>query len=223
MTIRQFIRDDYPFRPAAGYSGDSFGFRKQSSIGSPLHPGQDRSGNPDHIVMPFDGKLSWNLKPGTAWGSCARIVPDADVHCEIQIAHTIRHDRSRAAIHNYSYNQGDALPIVAGDIGLSAGAHTHTELVVENTAKHYAYFRTEGGLIYADGAIQNDTIIRKHCFRYNLSYAHVIQRLLEQIHTWGISEIWEHFIIRNALPDYRTPHWGYGSVIIADTRRYLEL
>ena len=96
-------------------------------------------------------------------------------------------------------------------------------MVVENNAKNYAYFRTDGGVIYKDGEIQNDKIIRGHCKKYNLDYSNVIYRLMDQVHTWAISEIWQSFIVRDTLPDYRTPHWGFGSVIIADTRRHLDL
>lgn len=218
-----FIRTDYPYRPGASYSGDRFCFRKQGYIGSPFHPGTDRAGRPDHIVMPFDGKLSWNHKPGTAWGSCARIVPGENVNCELQIAHTIRHDRSRAAIHNHRYSQGDKLPIVASDIGLSDGAHTHTELVFQYDLGVYDYFAEDGQPIYKDGNIVEEAYIKKHCYRNHLAYTDIIERLFEQIRTWGIAEIWDNFIVRDVLPDYRTPHWGPGRVIIADTRRYLDL
>ena len=218
-----WLRTDYPFRPGAAYSGDRFGFRTVSHVGSPFHPGTDRAGRPDHIVMPFDGSITYSVRPGTDWGSLARIVPATGEGFEIQIAHTIRRDGLRTPLENQHYTQGAVLPIVAGDIGLSMGAHTHTELLVEHTAKHYARFRTDGGVIYKDGAIQDDKIIREHCNRYGLDYSGVIFRLMDQIHRWSIVEVWKSFIVRSVLPDYRTPHWGSSGVIIADTRRYLDL
>lgn len=221
--IADFIRADYPYRPGAGYTGDSFGFRSQSYIGSPFHPGVDRSGTPSHIVMPFNGKLSWNDKPRSAWGSCARIVPCSGDHAEIQIAHTIRHDRSRASIHNHRYFQGDKLPIIAGNIGLSDGAHTHTELIIERTQDNYEYFSEQDTLIYSDGKIVDEKHILRHCSENGLDPDDIFERLQKQIALWSISEIWCSFIVRDMLPDYRTPHWGYGAVIIADTRRYLRL
>ena len=221
MTIRQFIRDDYPFRPGAAYSGDSFGLRNQDRIGSIYHPGQDRSGKPSHIIMPFDGRIDWSIT-GSQWGSLLRIIPAGFPDAEIQVAHTLRYDGSRAS-HRGSYKQGDELPVYASDIGLTDGSHTHTELIIKNTAKNYAYFRTDGGLVYDGEKIRDHAWIKAHCFAHKMDYQTVFQRLLMQISAWGISEIWHSFCVRDILPEYRNPQWGEGSVIIADTRRYLDL
>lgn len=204
-----------PYRPGAKHT-QAFGLRI-NDIGSPLHPGNDRGKEPRDILAPFDGELVWNRVAGVA-GSVLQLIPSyARCYVEIQVFHTVPEseyvNHIKAHVH-----RGEALPVKAGDIGLSTGVHTHTEVVVKDGTE----ITDEGVPIYVDGEF-NEQFIRDHCKRYGLDFADVIKRATEQVKTWEIRYMSTHYAIRRGVPDYRTPHWGAGETIHVDPRWMFDI
>lgn len=230
MKLSQWIKtenpDSIPYRPNVPYTGDRFGLRG-SNVGQPLHLGQDRGGNPNHILASFTGKLSWEyLGDDSAWGSIAHLTADSNPEIELQIAHSIRKDGSIEPI-NINIEKGQELPIVAGNIGFSFGAHTHTELIIKHTAKNYAWLRHFGGLhINAEKSIDKEWLTQE-CSDKGLDYNDTYSRLFSQLGIWGIEEFWKYFAVRNSplfKKGYRKPlNWGANSVLIADSRFFLHI
>lgn len=218
--ISKWISKDFPYRPGAKRTGDRFGLRKDC-IGSPFHAGDDRSGKPDTIVMPFDGTMIWKMADGTQWGSILRLIPDDSPETEIQVAHTVRTDGLSGEL-CYWMKQGEPLHVKAGALGYSVGAHTHTEWVIKYTKENYAYFAKKGTWIRDNNSL-NSEYIGKHCKDYSLNEREYTKRLADQCNTWGIAEANTTFCVRSSLPGYRLPIWGAGSVIIADPMLYLDI
>ncbi len=218
--IQSWIRKDFPYRPGAGRTGDRFGLRLDG-FGSPYHPGDDRSGTPRRAVMCFDGTMTWQLLPGSALGSLTKMIPDDSNETELQIAHMIRKDGEKKPL-NYWLRQGEELPVIPGDIGLTDGIHTHTEWWIKNTKENYDFFR-KTGVCLRDRNSLNTAYIFDHCRKYNLDPSKVSQGIIDQCNSWGLSEIWTTFCIRNYYPVERAPSWGRGAVIIADPMLYLDI
>ena len=219
--IKDWIRKDFPYRPGAGRTGDRFGLRF-GGIGSPYHPGDDRSGNPRRAVMCFDGTMTWKyLSADSAFGSITKMIPDNHKYTELQIAHMVRKDKKLEPL-NYWLRQGEELPVIPGDIGLSDGIHTHTEWWIKYTDANYAFFKKQGVCIRDRNSL-NTAYIYDHCRKNNLDPASVTERLVNQFNSWGISEAWTTFCIRDFYPAERTPSWGRGAVIIADPMLYLDI
>lgn len=222
--IQKHDPDTIPYRPGVPRTGDRFGLRADS-IGSPIHLGDDRGRHPRHIVMPFDGILAWS-KTGGAWGSTARLIPDDNTDVEIQIAHTVRRDNGHDDIDQH-FKRGDTLPIIAGDIGLSTGIHTHTEFAIRYTDSDYMmlseYSPLRAGWI--DGEIfVNDSWIADHCREHDIEDPDDFHDLVEkQVYDWGILELRDGVCIRSRdrFPARRNP-WGT-DVILADPMRWLKI
>ena len=213
-----------PYRPGVPRTGDRFGLRTDL-IGSPIHLGDDRGRHPRHIVMPFDGLLVWSMTGG-AWGSTARLIPDDNPGVEIQIAHTVRRDNGHDDIDKH-FKRGDTLPIIAGDIGLSAGVHTHTEIAMRYTDHDYDSLSHDCRL-YAgwinDEIFVDDQWIADHCRENNIEEpSDFHDRVEKQIYDWGILELRDGVCIRakNRFPARRNP-WGT-DVILADPMRWLKI
>jgi len=218
--IKSWIRKDFPYRPGAKRTGDRFGLR-HDALGSPAHLGDDRSGDPNHFVMPFDGEIYWSLEKDSAFGSILRIIPLDFGETEIQVAHTIRRDGFKAKI-NCRYNSGDLLPVITGEIGLTYGPHSHTEWIIKYSDDNYKYFLADGEFI-ADKEKVNDKYIKAHCEKYGMDTDKTTIYIKQQLYIWGIKTLYTNFAIRDCLPNYRTPQWGDGPVIIADPMKYLDI
>ena len=217
--IKDWIRKDFPYRPGAGRTGDRFGLRKDC-IGSPFHTGDDRSGRPNHILMPFDGTMIWE-HCGGEWGSILRIIPDNNATTEIQVAHTERKDKKLESM-NYWLRQGEPLPVVAGNLGFGTGAHSHTVWLIQYNDDNYKFF-AKSGIWLRDNNSLNSAYIGEHCRRHKLDEASFTTRFIAQCKTWGITEANTTFCVRGSVPRYRTPAWGNGAVIIADPMLYLDI
>ena len=210
-----------PYRPGTPRTGDRFGLR-QHNIGSPVHLGDDRGASPPHIVMPFNGWLSWSMTEG-AWGSTARLIPGDNRDCEIQIAHTVRADGGVDEINEYR-TRGETLRIIAGDIGLSRGVHTHTEFVIRYSESDYHALARNSELraSYNDSEPWiNNRWILSHADNHGWDPDDLRDRVIKQMHDWRIIEIRDGVCVRDALPAYRDP-WGT-PVIIADPMRWLQI
>lgn len=218
--ISKWIRKDFPYRPGSGRTGDRFGLRSDN-FGSPAHLGDDRSRYPNHFVMPFDGKIYWSREEDTAWGSILRIVPKNCKETEIQVAHTVRSDGLNFVLKE-TYKQGQLLPVIASNLGLTDGVHSHTEWIIKYTDENYEYFKKDGEFIAGEYVI-NEKYVKDHCDHLRMDYNKTLEALKQQIFIWGIQELYSNFAIRKILPLYRTPQWDEGPVIIADPMRYLDI
>ena len=210
-----------PYRPGTPRTGDRFGLR-QHNIGSPVHLGDDRGASPPHIVMPFDGTLRWEMHDG-AWGSIARLIPSDADNIEIQIAHTVSDDGGNDLI-NEHYTRGETLPIIAGDIGLSHGVHTHTEFVIQYDDFNYHALARNAELRASWTAGEpwiNNRWIRSHADNHGWDPDDLRDRVVKQMHDWRITDIRDGVCVRYSLPAYRDP-WGT-PVIIADPMRWLQI
>lgn len=216
--------DTIPFRPGAVYT-TPFGLRTSQSVidsgGSPGHLGVDRGSHDKRILMPFDGFVFWKMVGGVA-GSLLQIIPRNYELVEIQVFHTVRTDKEITAFRG-SFNKGDVLPIIAGDIGFSAGTHTHTELITEFSPALQAELINLDQTFYVKDQELNPGGIDIHVFRYRLNKKKVIETLDFQIDSWGIIDLSGVFAIRQELPLYRRPHWGRGKTIHVDSRRFLQI
>jgi hypothetical protein len=222
MTTPQWITkqdpETMPFRPGVTQT-QGFGLRV-TDIGSPLHLGTDRGREPRQILMPFDGNIEWAKDEGL-WGSLLRITPaDHNIKLELHIAHTV----SNCDTIEGFYHRGDVLPVIAGDLGLSAGIHTHLEVIVPYTVGNYEHYLPRAGhQIYSRKNGFFEPYIETHCRGFGLDYTKTMDRAYTQVQTWGISKMYEGLAIRDGLPPYRRPSWGMGQVILLDSRRYLKI
>lgn len=210
-----------PFRPGAKHT-QSVGLRV-IDIGSPLHFGNDRGTGDRRILMPFAGEYTWELldPPGVA-GSILRLIPDdARGNVEIQVFHTV-------GITGYESkgtgraSRGEVIPVMAGDIGLSAGIHTHTELVVRYDDDLRDQLGLQGFLI-ASSTSTNHKFIMSHCARHMMNYREIVEKINKQIETWDIKELTTIYGVRRSLPLYRLPHWGAYSTLHIDTKWALQI
>ena len=218
--IKNWIDRRFPYRPGAGRTGDRFGLRSDT-LGSPIHIGDDRSGSPDHYVMPYDGRIFWNTEEDTSWGSILRLVPSSSKETEIQVAHSVRRDGLNFPLKE-KYKQGQLLPVITGNIGMTTAPHSHTVWLIQYTDENYKYFLNDGEFI-ADEKKINEKYVKLHCDRVGMDYAKTIDAIKQQIIVWGIREVYTNFAVRKYLPLYRIPQWGEGTVIIADPMLYLDI
>lgn len=219
--IKDWIRKDFPFRPGAGRSGDRFGLRF-GGIGSPYHPGDDREGNPRMALMCYDGTMTWQyLGEDTQLGTITKLMPDNSNETELQIAHMVRKDGEKKSL-NWFLRQGEELPVIPGDVGLTDGIHTHLEWWIKYTKDNYEFFKKHGVCIRDRNSL-NTAYIFDHCRKHDLDPAKVSQQIIDQCNSWGLSEAWTTFCVRNYYPPERTPAWGRGAVIIADPMLYLDI
>ena len=221
MNIDQFIRNnppkEMPFRPGSPYT-QFFGLRS-TAIGSPIHLGVDRGREPRTILMPFDGKWIWN-NIGGDWGSILRIIPEDGTKLEIQIAHTTQITNLTEG----KAKKGSVLPIQADEIGLSAGIHTHTEVLIPMTPGNYEWALDRAGCpLYSRTKGFLEPYIEQHCKTNGLDYIDVRNRAMDQVGRWSIASVYEHVAVRTALPNHRLPHWGSGAVILLDSKEFLQI
>lgn len=220
-----------PFRPGSVHT-EEFGLRP-INIGSPFHTGTDRGSEPPFIEMPFhEGSAEWSMLPDWRdWGSFLRISPDwSPFGVEIHVAHTVPSDTLHATEWSGRYFRGDRLPCIAGDIGLSKGRHTHTELVVEDSEDRRSELMEASTLVYVIGGKLQEGVsdhIAQHCETCGLGFRDVVARFEKQIEQWGIVTLTDRFALRDGsvqrYPDYRVPRWGRGSVLIVDIHWALDL
>ena len=209
-----------PYRPGSAHT-QPFGIRT-IEIGNPLHLGNDRGARPPEILSPFDGELEWSLLPGTVAGSLLTIIPkNAINYVELQVMHAEARS-SQITYHGRSVSRGEELPVIAGDVGLSTGPHTHTELVVRSSVDLLDRLREQSAPIYVD-EIVNNAFLWNHCAEYGFDVVEWKQRITRQAVSWGITEMTDKYAVRTALPDYRIPHWGRGATIHINPQWALDI
>lgn len=207
--------DTTPYRPGAKHT-QGFGLRI-TDIGSPLHLGNDRGREPRDILAPFDGRFEWDmLTPAGVAGSILRLIPhNGQDSIELQVFHSV--DGAYTDHIEGECKRGEKLPVQAGDLGLSVGIHTHTELVIRDNPLSRQQMRMEDMIwLYRSGSF-NVGHIWSHCKRHGLDYEDVIKRTSTQISTWDISYMSTRYAVRDMLPEYRLPHWGEGKTLHVDT------
>jgi len=212
-----------PYRPGAGRSGDSFGFRESfSGEESPLHLATDRKHLPDVLLHPFGGPFIWRKLPdGYDWGSLLRISTLESVLIEIQVAHT--QPENGFSVKNGTAAKGEHLAgIHVGSLGMTFGPHTHTEVLIEDSEENRFYLRELDEPWLWEGKIENDQVVVDHCRAHGFDVEAFRRRLVRQISSWNIREAGRTYAIRT-LPSYRVAHWGESSVILIDSARYLEI
>jgi len=195
-----------PYRPGAKFTGN-FGLRTHL-VGSPMHFGVDRGALPATIRMPFDGTYEWTyLGPHSDAGSLLRIVPDEFRNqLEVQVFHTVHSDPTVRGLRGV-LKRNEVLPVVTGDLGFSAGAHTHTEVLLRyDTKLHVDLMHEEPFVYFARGNIM-EHVVTAHCEGHGLDAAPFIERMRKQAASWQIEELGSMYGIRRAVPLYRRPHW----------------
>lgn len=210
-----------PYRPDARHT-QGFGLRAYA-IGSPIHLGNDRGKSPRTILAPFDCRYEWRMVPDTDAGSVLQLVPDdGGGWIEMQVFHTVEVDPEIDSIECHA-ERGESLPVIAGDIGLSRGIHTHSELICRHDPEIIAQLHDDAEpWIYRGGQLHLE-YIRAHCSRYHLDYEDTVERAQKQIREWGIEYVSTRYAVRSALPEYRLPHWGQGKTIHISTKWGLDI
>lgn len=211
---------DMPYWPGARCTG-RVGLRKSQSLldagASPLHLGVDRAGGDDYLC-PFDARVSWALVGGVA-GSVLRIVPEHLDGMEIQVFHTVAYDSGVHYIETRC-RKGDRMPIKPGALGLSAGVHTHTEVVMRDSDKLRDWMEDSEAIVHRGEIIRS--LVTLHCAQYDMDRRTVLTRLAQQIQTWRIVEATQIYAVREALPDYRAPGFR-GMVCLVDSLWLLDI
>lgn len=208
---------DIPYWPGAKIT-TSFGLRlKIPPKTSPLHLGVDRAAGREYC-MPFDGSVFWRKTGGVA-GSVLSLVPHG-IDMEIQVFHTetdreVDHISARA-------RKGDPLPVEPGDLGLSYGVHTHTEVLFPYDTELLKWLHQGSMPIVTYGGINHDYLIA-HSRRNNLNAADTLAAVLKQVDEWGISEMTSRYAVRDGIPEYRRPVWGRGSTVHVDSMWLLQI
>lgn len=205
-----------PFRPGAAYTG-GFGLRTHA-LGSPGHLGVDRGSSPGAILHCFGGAWLWRPVAGD-WGSVLRLAPH-DFHIEVQIGHSVYRG---GEVGFGCAERGSVLPVVAGDLGLSSGVHTHTEVVLPYSAELRNSLAERCSVSYVTDEGVNREAVLRHCRSHGLDGDDVVKRLQEQVVSWGIRELWDHFAVRAGLPAHRRPEWCGGAVLLVDSRWTLQI
>lgn len=219
-----------PFRPGAHHTAP-FGLREHNATiekgGSPGHLGNDRSGTPPEILMPFHvGYEEWKHVGGMA-GSLLTIMPETTATPAIlQIMHT-RNNYSKTAPYKHKRKRGETLRAYTSDLGFSVGPHTHTEFIVQSTPYTYSSVMemvdpSRDVLIYNEKGFAID-VIQDHCKNHDMDFQMVLKRLNVQVNEWDIKELWTTFAVRRRMPLYRTPPWGMGHTIHLCTRTFLDI
>lgn len=210
-----------PYWPGARVT-TPFGIRTSQAVlqdgGSPLHLGIDRAGGGTYH-MPFDGLVSWRVCGGDA-GSLLQLSSDC-LPLEVQVFHTWSTNRYVDEI-STRLSAGDRLPVVPSNVGKSKGVHTHTEIVVPHDAGIRDWCATGATWIVRDEQI-NHAYILQHCQAHHLDAGLVLERLVEQLRTWAITQMSDRFAIREELPAYRRPRWGHGPVLHIDSMWLLRI
>jgi hypothetical protein len=215
--------DVIPYRPGARQTA-AFGLRR-TDIGSPAHLGTDRGASPAHIVMPFyTGQAEWQRLPESRpWGSFLRIHPAASTPVELHVGHTEPTDTDSTSNWAGQYHRNERLPARAGDLGLSTGPHTHTELVVGFDEETLNQLRKYASVYIVENGSVNGRYVAEHCRRNGMVVDGVMDALEQQIDTWGIREMSDIHAVRMSLPHYRRPRWGDTAVILVDSHWALRI
>lgn len=215
--LRENPPEQMPYWPGAKVT-TPFGLRPQIPDGtSPLHLGVDRAGG-RAFLMPFDGCVFWRAVGGVA-GSVLSLIPHG-MEMEIQVFHT----EADAGVEKIStrLTRGELLPVEPGDIGVSYGVHTHTEVLFPYDTELVKWLHAAAAQIVNRGAIDIDYLIR-HCRSNNLNAAKVRAATTQQIDEWGISEMTTRYAVRDSVPEYRRPEWGRGATVHVDSRWLLQI
>lgn len=208
-----------PYWPGASYTG-RVGFRTAQELlelgASPIHLGVDRAGGGEYL-MPFDGRVEWRRVGGAA-GSLLRIVAE-DVQLELQVMHTAA-DPGVSGIDRRML-AGERLPVRPGALGLSAGVHTHTEVLLPLDADTLGWLVGRERATILDGRLDVGMLL-DHCAKHGLPSEPTVVSAGEQIRTWAIAALWAHVAVRTVLPEYRTPGWT-GPTILVDSHTLLRI
>lgn len=170
---------------------------------SPIHLGVDHAGTVKPLRMPFDGMWKWEEVGGVA-GSLLRITPPigSEERIEVQIFHTLGKDQGwREA------GAGDEIPVEPGDLGLSVGIHTHTELLQQFNRDEPLPAAT---LYYVTEGIPRRGNVLMHCRRHMMKMATVWPLVEKQVAFWEIEHATDRWGVRRSLPAYRRPWFGDG-------------
>lgn len=209
-----------PYWPGAALTG-AFGLRTSRAVldagGSPLHLGVDRAGG-GQFTMPFDGSVFWRPVDGVA-GSVLSLNPHG-LAMEIQVFHTV--GDGHALEISERLHRGDPLPVTPGDLGLSLGVHTHTEVLMPYDDDLQAWLQT-GSATLVIGHIINAAEVVRHCAAQGLDDEMMLSRARAQVGTWRIREMTDRYAVREGVPEYRTPEWGSGPTIHVDSQWLLSI
>jgi hypothetical protein len=174
--------------------------------------------------MQFDGEIHHViLGPKTAWGTVTRFVPSDGFPVEIHLAHAYL-KKGFDAPYKGKFKRGDITPLVPGDMGLTLGVHTHTEGVAKFTDEDLSDMRMTGGDIIIQDSEPNLLHLRAHCKKYKLDEKSFLRAIDKQIAEWGITELGEHYAVRQFLGAGRNTSWRTGQgFILFDTMHYLKI
>lgn len=176
---------------------------------SPIHLGVDHAGTVKPLRMPFDGMWKWEEVGGVA-GSLLRITPPigSSHRMEVQIFHTLGKESGWNEL-----SAGEELPIEPGDLGLSVGVHTHTELLVEFDGESDL---PPANIYYVVSGQPRRGNVLMHCRQHMLRFEDVWPKVQRQVDSWEIEWATDRWAVRRGLPDYRQPWFGDGWTLHAD-------
>lgn len=228
--LRENPPADMPYWPHAETTGP-FGLRttpaELAAGASPAHLGVDRSREGGHYKAPFDARLSWR-KVGGVSGSVLTLNPP-NLHMELQVFHT-RAEKDVVDI-GQEVRRGEEMPVRPGNLGLSVkvgegdGTHTHTEVIFPFDEYLRDWLGPQTWYV-RDHEICEGAIL-DHCNIYGLDFADVKARLRVQCANapagWGLRELSERHAVRESIPSYREPAWGYGPTLHVDSEWLLQI
>jgi hypothetical protein len=154
--------------------------------------------------MPFDGTLVWKFVGGVA-GSVLRLAPFG-LDLQIQVFHTEIDGHVQSLM--LRPKKGEVVLPVPGNLGLSIGIHTHTEVLMPYDEDLF-WWASAGVHPLVTGGVLDAEEVAAHCELFDLDEQDFLTRAKYQISTWGITHYYpQRFAVRKELPSYRSVPWA---------------